>query len=225
MDLLRETPLIGRHQEQKALLAPFGGWNMPIQYEGGILSEHRWCREKAALFDICHMGEFLYRGDMVDGGLEDVFTFSVASIPEGRSRYGFLLNEQGGVIDDMIVFQRRLKQRHGLQVLAVSNEGRELSEYRARAFDLQGLIDAFVCSGFVHVRKPDADMFRIALDRDLHEAHVQDALVQVGHEVARDAVQLLADMLRYRAQDRPGSREVASRCEDLARAVPGLSWP
>jgi glycine cleavage system T protein (aminomethyltransferase) len=105
MELLRETPLIGRHREQKALLAPFGGWNMPIQYEGGILAEHRWCREKAALFDICHMGEFLYRGDIVAGGLEDVFTFSVASLPEGRSRYGFLLNEHGGVIDDLIVFR------------------------------------------------------------------------------------------------------------------------
>jgi len=105
MELLRETPLIGRHRELKALLAPFGGWNMPIQYEGGILAEHRWCREKAALFDICHMGEFLYRGDIVGGGLEDVFTFSVASIPEGRSRYGFLLNEHGGVIDDLIVFR------------------------------------------------------------------------------------------------------------------------
>ena len=104
MDLLRQTPLIGRHRERKALLAPFGGWNMPIQYDG-ILAEHRWCREKAALFDVCHMGEFLYRGDIVAGGLEDAFTFSVASIPEGRSRYGFLLNERGGVIDDLIVFR------------------------------------------------------------------------------------------------------------------------
>jgi aminomethyltransferase len=85
-------------------MAPFGGWNMPIQYDG-ILAEHRWCREKTALFDICHMGEFLYRGDIVAGGLEDVFTFSVASIPEGRSRYGFLLNERGGIIDDLIVFR------------------------------------------------------------------------------------------------------------------------
>lgn len=76
---------------------------------------------------------------------------------------GFM-RAQSRPFDDIIAFQRRLKQRHGLQVLAVSNEGRELSEYRARAFGLQGLIDAFVCSGFVHVRKPDADIFRIALD-------------------------------------------------------------
>jgi len=102
---LNETPLTERHLSRKALMAPFGGWNMPIQYEEGILAEHRWCREKAALFDICHMGEFLYRGDFSSGGLEDIFTFSVSSIPEGRSRYGFLLNKNGGVIDDMIVFR------------------------------------------------------------------------------------------------------------------------
>jgi aminomethyltransferase len=101
---LNTTPLCGRHKELKALMAPFGGWNMPIQYEG-IIAEHAWCRAKAALFDICHMGEFLYEGDFAAGGLEDVFTFSVATIPVGRSRYGFLLNENGGIIDDLIVFR------------------------------------------------------------------------------------------------------------------------
>jgi aminomethyltransferase len=101
---LNKTPLCGRHEAQKALMAPFGGWNMPIQYEG-IIAEHTWCRTKAALFDICHMGEFLFEGDIAAGGLEDVFTFSVATIPVGRSRYGFLLNENGGIIDDLIVFR------------------------------------------------------------------------------------------------------------------------
>ena len=98
MDGMKSTPLISEHEGLKALIAPFGGWNMPIQYEG-IIAEHKWCREQAALFDICHMGEFLYEGDFETGGLEDVFTFSVKSIPIGRSRYGFLLNEQGGIID------------------------------------------------------------------------------------------------------------------------------
>jgi aminomethyltransferase len=85
-------------------MAPFGGWDMPIQYEG-IIAEHSWCRTKASLFDICHMGEFIFQGDFESDGLEDVFTFSVKSIPLGRSRYGFLLNEQGGIIDDLIVFR------------------------------------------------------------------------------------------------------------------------
>ena len=101
---LKSTPLSSRHRSMGALMAPFGGWDMPIQYEG-IIAEHRWCREKAALFDICHMGEFLFTGDILADGLEDIFTFSINSIPAGRSRYGFLLNEKGGVIDDLIAFR------------------------------------------------------------------------------------------------------------------------
>ena len=110
MEQLKKTPLFQEHQQLKALMAPFGGWEMPIQYAGGIIAEHRWCREEAALFDICHMGEFLYEGDFEAGGLEGVFTFSVKSIPVGRSRYGFLLNESGGVIDDLIVFRLGLEK-------------------------------------------------------------------------------------------------------------------
>jgi aminomethyltransferase len=98
------TPLNQQHYSLGALMAPFGGWDMPIQYTG-IIAEHRWCREQAALFDICHMGEFLFTGDFVSGGLEELFTFSVTAIPVGRSKYGFLLNEQGGIIDDLIVFR------------------------------------------------------------------------------------------------------------------------
>ena len=104
MEQLQLTPLNAEHRRLNALMAPFGGWDMPIQYEG-IIAEHRSCRERAALFDICHMGEFLFEGDIVADGLEDVFTFSVAGIPVGRSRYGFLLNERGGIIDDLIVFR------------------------------------------------------------------------------------------------------------------------
>jgi len=104
MEQLQQTPLCSRHRDLKALMAPFGGWDMPIQYEG-IIAEHSWCRSKAALFDICHMGEFMFQGDFEADGLEDVFTFSVKTIPLGRSRYGFLLNEQGGIIDDLIVFR------------------------------------------------------------------------------------------------------------------------
>ena len=103
-DQLQSTPICDRHRALHALMAPFGGWDMPIQYEG-ILAEHSWCRTQAALFDICHMGEFIFQGDFETSGFEDVFTFSVKTIPLGRSRYGFLLNEQGGIIDDLIVFR------------------------------------------------------------------------------------------------------------------------
>lgn len=129
MENLKATPLLAEHERLKALIAPFGGWQMPIQYEG-IIAEHRWCREKAALFDICHMGEFLYKGDIVAGGLEDVFTFSVKSIPVGRSRYGFLLNENGGVIDDLIVF--RLAEEEAMIVVNAATIANDFAVIRSR---------------------------------------------------------------------------------------------
>jgi glycine cleavage system T protein (aminomethyltransferase) len=129
MEELRNTPLVEEHESLKALMAPFGGWNMPIQYEG-ILAEHRWCRERAALFDICHMGEFLFRGDFAASGLDDVFTFTVSSIPVGRSRYGFLLNGSGGVIDDLIVF--RLADDEAMIVVNAATIAKDFAAIRER---------------------------------------------------------------------------------------------
>ena len=129
MEELKATPLLAEHRTRNALIAPFGGWQMPIQYEG-IIAEHRWCREKAALFDICHMGEFLFRGDIAGSGLEDVLTFSVKGIPVGRSRYGFLLNERGGVVDDLIVF--RLAEDEAMVVVNAATIAKDFATIGAR---------------------------------------------------------------------------------------------
>jgi aminomethyltransferase len=126
---LQATPICERHRALNALMAPFGGWDMPIQYEG-IIAEHGWCRSKAALFDICHMGEFLFQGDFDASGLEDVFTFSVKTIPVGRSRYGFLLNEQGGIIDDLIVF--RLSDDKVMIVVNAATAPKDFAAIRGR---------------------------------------------------------------------------------------------
>ena len=83
-------------------MAPFAGWNMPIQYEG-IIAEHNHTRTRASLFDTCHMGEFYIKGDTLDVGLEEIFSFSVNNMPLGKCRYGAMLNEKGGIIDDLIV--------------------------------------------------------------------------------------------------------------------------
>ena len=129
MEQLQQTPLCSRHHDLKALMAPFGGWDMPIQYEG-IIAEHTWCRTKSSLFDICHMGEFIFEGDFEAGGLEDVFTFSVKTIPVGRSRYGFLLNEHGGIIDDLIVF--RLAEDKVMVVVNAATAPKDFAAIKSR---------------------------------------------------------------------------------------------
>ena len=131
-EALHLTPLHSRHRALGALMAPFGGWDMPIQYEG-ILAEHRFCREQAALFDICHMGEFLFTGNIEASGLEDLFTFSVTAIAPGRSKYGFLLNERGGILDDLILFRLGLNE-----VMIVVNAATTPNDFRVIQSRLRG---------------------------------------------------------------------------------------
>jgi glycine cleavage system T protein (aminomethyltransferase) len=151
METLKNTPLLSRHQRLKALLAPFGGWNMPIQYEG-IIAEHKWCREKACLFDICHMGEFHFKGDFAASGLEDVFTFSVKSIPVGRSRYGFLLNEKGGIIDDLIVF--RLAEDEAMIVVNAATIDNDFAVIRSRLKPGSNFADISAATGKLDLQGP-----------------------------------------------------------------------
>ncbi len=81
-----------------------------------------------------------------------------------RDQFRRFMLAQSKPFPEMIEFIAQLKVRHGLKVAAVSNEGRELNTYRIRKFKLYGLVDFFISSSFVHVRKPDPDIFRLALD-------------------------------------------------------------
>lgn len=99
-----QTPLFNAHVALNARMAPFGGWDMPIQYEG-ILPEHTATRTQATVFDICHMGEFELRGATAEADLERLLTQKVSTIAVGQARYGYLLNEAGGVLDDLTCYR------------------------------------------------------------------------------------------------------------------------
>ena len=77
---------------------------MPIQYQG-ILTEHAHTRQMVSVFDICHMGEFMLEADPVSSGFDRIVAQNIISMPTGTCRYGFMLNEQGGIIDDLIVYR------------------------------------------------------------------------------------------------------------------------
>lgn len=100
-----KTPLYDEHLNLKAQMAPFGGWLMPIQYSG-ILAEHKHCRSEVSLFDICHMGEFLFQGDISKSGLENAVSFNLSKVPVGKCKYGFMLNADGGILDDLIIYKK-----------------------------------------------------------------------------------------------------------------------
>lgn len=102
---LLETPLAAEHRALGARMVPFAGWLMPVQYADGILAEHHHCRRHAALFDICHMGEFRVKGAKAAADLDRILARSVIDQPLGSCRYNFSLNERGGVRDDLIVYR------------------------------------------------------------------------------------------------------------------------
>ena len=100
---LKRTPLFEKHVTAGARMVPFAGWELPLQYTG-IIDEHRHTRKEAGLFDICHMGEVILKGPHARKALSRVFTRDTDKMRPGECRYGFLLNEKGGMIDDLIVF-------------------------------------------------------------------------------------------------------------------------
>ncbi|MFA6216894.1 MAG: glycine cleavage system aminomethyltransferase GcvT [Candidatus Omnitrophota bacterium] len=106
---LKQTPLTEEHKKLGAQMGPFGGWLMPIQYSG-ILTEHAWTRQQVSLFDICHMGEFLIYGDPQKSGLNRIVSANLEVMSVGSCRYTSMLNEAGGIIDDLIVYRLKPDQ-------------------------------------------------------------------------------------------------------------------
>lgn len=130
--MLQKTPLYEAHVALGAKMAPFGGWLMPIQYEG-ILAEHAHTRAAVSVFDICHMGEFIVEGEAASSGLERIVTQRISAMPAGSCRYGFILNENAGIIDDLVVY--RLKEDSWMLVVnaaTISGDEAHLKEHLSK---------------------------------------------------------------------------------------------
>lgn len=101
-----KTPLHARHVALGARMVPFAGYDMPVQYPTGILTEHNWTREKAGLFDVSHMGQAFLVGpdhETTARALEALVPADIVNLAPGKQRYSQLLNEEGGILDDLMV--------------------------------------------------------------------------------------------------------------------------
>ncbi len=101
---LLRTPLYDRHRALGARLVEFGGWDMPVQYSG-ILEEHRAVRQRAGLFDVCHMGEFRVEGDGALDFLQSLVPNNVARLVDHQALYTQILRPDGGTLDDLIIYR------------------------------------------------------------------------------------------------------------------------
>lgn len=98
---LKTTPLNANHRRRGARMVGFGGYDMPVQYDG-VLAEHRWTREHAGLFDVSHMGQCKFTGPDATDQFERFVPGDYAILKEGRQKYSLLLNDKGGIIDDLM---------------------------------------------------------------------------------------------------------------------------
>ncbi|MDA0874392.1 MAG: glycine cleavage system aminomethyltransferase GcvT [Bacteroidetes bacterium] len=121
MSDLQRTPLYDRHVALGAKMVPFAGFDMPVQYSG-ILDEHHAVRSAAGLFDVSHMGEVLVRGPHAFDFVQHLVSNNVAALTDGNAQYTVMCREDGGIVDDLLVY-RRADQDYLLVINASNIEG------------------------------------------------------------------------------------------------------
>jgi aminomethyltransferase len=105
-DNLLNVPLNDLHIALGARMVPFAGYSMPVQYPAGLMAEHKHTRTAAGLFDVSHMGQLRLVGPDAAAAFESLIPVDVIDLPVGKQRYGLLLNDDGGVIDDLMFFKK-----------------------------------------------------------------------------------------------------------------------
>lgn len=163
---LLETVLADEHRAAGARMVPFAGWNMPVQYTDGILAEHHYTREHVSLFDICHMGEFRVTGDFTPTKLDAALARPVADQQEGTCRYNFLLNEKGGVLDDLIVY--RLGAGEFYIVVNAATRVHDAEILKQRLGNSVNFVDESECTAKLDLQGPAAAevLIRLGIPRE-----------------------------------------------------------
>lgn len=136
MEELRKTCLHDKHVALGAQMSPFGGFDMPIQY-AGIVEEHNAVRNACGVFDVSHMGEVTVKGPEAEKYVNYIFSNNVAGLADGAILYGMMLNHQGGVVDDLLVYRRGADDF--LLVINASNIAKDVAwiEKQAEGFDVE----------------------------------------------------------------------------------------
>lgn len=131
MDELK-TPLYDSHVKYGGKIVPFAGYLLPVQYETGVIAEHMAVRQACGLFDVSHMGEVIYKGADALANLNKLLTNDFGGMYDGQVRYSPMCNENGGVVDDLIVY--RMDENTYLVVVNASNRHKDVAWMKKQLF-------------------------------------------------------------------------------------------
>lgn len=152
-ETLRRTPLYDRHVALGARMVPFAGWEMPVQYQG-VIQEHRAVREDAGAFDVSHMGEIEVEGPQARALLQSLLSNDIEKLEPGGAQYTLLTNEQGGIVDDLIVYE--LDPFRYLLIVNASNRDADFTWLKSREVPGSDVRDVSDEYGLIAVQGPRA---------------------------------------------------------------------
>jgi aminomethyltransferase len=181
-ETLNRTALFNEHVFLGAKMVPFAGYEMPVQYPTGVMAEHNWTRENAGLFDVSHMGQCQIIAPDFDNAcsaLEKLVPADLRSLEPGQQRYSQLLNEAGGILDDLMITRSAAWQ--GFYV--VVNAGRKLGDYAHFISNLPDAVDLKIWEdhSLLALQGPKAETVLSALDEKAKDiAFMQSAQLSLG---------------------------------------------
>jgi len=138
---LKNTALSDKHISLGAKMVPFAGYNMPVSYSG-LNDEHATVREAVGMFDVSHMGEFILKGPDALDLIQRVTSNDASVLVDGKAQYSCLPNENGGIVDDLIVY--RVAENHYMLVVNASNIDKDwnwISKFNTKGVDMQNISD------------------------------------------------------------------------------------
>lgn len=148
-----KTPLYECHEALNGKIVPFAGYLLPVQYSG-VIEEHMAVREKAGLFDVSHMGEVVIKGKDALANINKLFTNDFTNMTDGRVRYSPMCNDEGGVIDDLLIYRK--DQDEYLIVVNASNRHKDVDWMKGHIFGEVELTDISDEVGQVALQGPNA---------------------------------------------------------------------
>jgi len=189
---IKQTPLVDFHIAHGARMVPFAGWDMPIQYRLGIKAEHLATRQDAGLFDVSHMAQLEITGDSAVADLAKLTPTDIAAIGDGRLRYSLFLNDQGGVLDDLMI------GRLGTRFYLVVNAGRADHDiaHLQNALSGDSQLTVHQDRALLALQGPQAATVLTTLGLDLDDFR----FMQIRHFIYKD-IQLLISRSGYTGED------------------------
>ncbi len=191
----KKTSLFNIHQKNGAKFVEFAGYKMPIQYKDGIIQEHRFTRSNSGIFDVSHMGQLFINGkeDLTED-LEKIFPVDLKKLNLNQSKYSFLMNEEGGIYDDLII--TKLQERY----LIILNAACKERDFKIIEKKLKNKYEMNLDENLSLIAIQGPDGFEISIENKKAEKLVE-ALLENGSKLiglgARDTLRLEAGLCLY----------------------------